>query len=69
MAQVELKCMYINISVNNGSKKLQKKTATSGKLITAVYVFPVSVQNLLSSRLLFKNLKIKIYRTIIFVWV
>ena len=38
MAQVEPNNMYINIGVNNGSEKLwTKNTATSGKLIKAVY--------------------------------
>jgi hypothetical protein len=38
MVQVELNNMYINIGANNGSEKLwTKKTATSGKLIKAVY--------------------------------
>jgi hypothetical protein len=45
MAQMKLKNMYINRGVNNGSEKLlTKNTATSGKLIIAVYavhVFPV----------------------------
>jgi hypothetical protein len=35
---VELNNMYINIGANNGSKNHeQKNTATSGKLIKAVY--------------------------------
>jgi hypothetical protein len=38
MAQMELNNMYINIGANNGSEKLRaKSTATSGKLIVAVY--------------------------------
>jgi len=38
MAQVELNNMYVNICANSGSEKLwTKNTATSGKLIKAVY--------------------------------
>jgi hypothetical protein len=38
MVQVELNNMYIDIGANSGSEKLWKKnTATSGKLIKAVY--------------------------------
>ena len=38
MVQVELNNMYINIGSNNGSEKSPTKhTATSGKLIKAVY--------------------------------
>jgi hypothetical protein len=39
MAQVELNNMYINIGANSGSEKLRtkKNTATSSKLIIAVY--------------------------------
>ena len=40
MVQVELRNMYINIGVNNGSEKLRKKkknTVASGQQITAVY--------------------------------
>jgi len=44
MAQVELKILYINMGANNGSEKLWiKKTATSGKLIKAVYASYVYV--------------------------
>jgi len=38
MVQVELNDLYINIGANNSSEKLWKNnTATSGKLIKAVY--------------------------------
>jgi hypothetical protein len=38
MVQVEVNNMYINTDANNSSEKLLKKnTATSGKLIKAVY--------------------------------
>jgi hypothetical protein len=37
MAQVGLNNMYINVGVDKGSGKLYKNTATSGKLIKAVY--------------------------------
>jgi len=38
MVQLELNNMCINIGANNGSEKLcTKKTATSGKLIKAVF--------------------------------
>jgi hypothetical protein len=39
MAQLELNNMCINIGANNGSEKLctKKNTATSGKLIKAVF--------------------------------
>jgi hypothetical protein len=39
MTQVELKILYINIGANNRSEKFRgkKNTATSGKLIKAVY--------------------------------
>jgi hypothetical protein len=44
MVQVELNNIYINIDANNGSEKKKKKnTATSGKLITAVYASHVYV--------------------------
>ena len=44
MVQVELKNVYINIGANNGSEKLwTKNTATSGKLIKAVYASYVNV--------------------------
>jgi len=45
MVQVELNSMYINIGANNGSEKItnKKKTATSGKLIKAVYASYVYV--------------------------
>ena len=42
--QVELNSMYIDIGANSGSKKLwTKNTATSGKLIKAVYISNVYV--------------------------
>jgi hypothetical protein len=38
VAQLELNNMYINIGGNNGSEKLwTKNSATSGKVIKAVY--------------------------------
>jgi hypothetical protein len=45
MVQVGLNNMYINISANDGSEKLRtkKNTATSGKLIGAVYASYVYV--------------------------
>ena len=45
MVQVELYNMFINIGANNGSEKLwtEKKTATSGKLIKALYALYVYV--------------------------
>ena len=43
MVQVEVNNMYINIGANNGSEKYEQKknTATSGKLIKAVYALYV----------------------------
>jgi hypothetical protein len=39
MVQVELNNMYINIGANNGREKLLKKTAISGKLFEALFMF------------------------------
>ena len=45
MVQVEMNNMYINTGANNGSEKLwtKKNTATSRKLIKAVYASYVYV--------------------------
>jgi hypothetical protein len=52
MVQVELNNMCINIGANNGSEKLctRKNTATSHKLIKAVYASYVSVYKVLNIR-------------------
>jgi len=52
---------YLGITLRN-QNSIQEEIKSRLKLGNACYY---SVQNLLSSRLLFKNLKIKIYRTII----
>jgi hypothetical protein len=45
MVQVELNSMYVNMGANNGSEKImnKKNTATSDKLIKAVYTSYVYV--------------------------
>ena len=53
---------YLGTTVTN-QNSIQEEIKSRLKLWNACYH---SVQNLLSSRLLSKNLKIKIYRTIIF---
>jgi len=53
---------YLGTALTNQTS-IQKEVKSRLKLGNACYY---SVQNLLSSRLLSKNLKIKIYRTIIF---
>jgi len=49
MEQMEMNNMYINMGVNNGSKKWTKNTAASGKLIKAVYGLYVCVYMLCAS--------------------